>query len=159
MLVDGQHGGGVNAAPCGPVATRATFAFADATSMTHESLATADALIVCTPRESIAFDVRRAIVDYVRKGGAMLLVMDEKRRQSVTTTGVNDLIRPFGMIYTSDTPYLHNCGAIAPAGVINRARREVPYSGGLAVGPGWTACGAPWRVCGNRRRWPSYCAG
>jgi hypothetical protein len=37
------------------------------------------------------------------------------------------------MKLTPDTPYLHNCGAIAKAGEINSADREIPYSGGRAV--------------------------
>jgi hypothetical protein len=37
------------------------------------------------------------------------------------------------MKLTPDLPYLHNCGGIATAGEINRAEREIPYSGGRAV--------------------------
>jgi hypothetical protein len=135
VLVDGQHGGGLNFDAWRPIAQRIGFALADE-PVTAETLATSRALVVCVPNKEIAFDVRRAVVDYVRAGGSMLVVMDEERRQSVSVTGVNDLIRPFGMIYAGDTPYLHNCGAVASAGTINRARREVPYSGGRAVDGG-----------------------
>jgi len=37
------------------------------------------------------------------------------------------------MKLTPDTEYVHNCGGIAKAGEINRADRELPYSGGRAV--------------------------
>ena len=37
------------------------------------------------------------------------------------------------MHFTSDTEYLHNQGAIAKAGEINKADRELPFSGGRAV--------------------------
>ena len=36
----------------------------------------------------------------------MLLVLDEESRQSLATTGVNDLIAPFGMKLTPGAPYL-----------------------------------------------------
>jgi hypothetical protein len=69
----------------------------------------------------------------VKGGGSLLLVLDEERRQSLEKTGVNNLIAPFGMRLTPDTEYLHNCGGIAKAGEINKADRELPFSGGRAV--------------------------
>src|SRR5262249_10276955 len=69
-----------------------------------------------------------------KQGGALLLVLDEETRQSLATTGVNDLIARFGVKLTPDTPYLHNCGAGATAGEFIKADREIPYSGGRAVG-------------------------
>lgn len=74
-----------------------------------------------------------AVVAFVKAGGRLLLVLDEERRQSLEKTGVNNLISPFGLRLTPDTAYLHNNGAVAPAGEINKAERQVPFSGGRAV--------------------------
>ena len=74
-----------------------------------------------------------AIVAFVKGGGSLLLVLDEERRQSLEKTRVNNLISPFGMRLTPDTEYLHNNGGVAKAGEINKADREVPFSGGRAV--------------------------
>ena len=74
-----------------------------------------------------------AIVAFVKGGGSLLLVLDEERRQSLEKTGVNNLISPFGMRLTPDTEYLHNNGAVAKAGEINKGDRQVPFSGGRAV--------------------------
>ena len=74
-----------------------------------------------------------AIVAFVKGGGSLLLVLDEERRQSLEKTRVNTIITPFGLKLTPDTEYLHNCGGIAKAGEINKADRELPYSGGRAV--------------------------
>ncbi len=76
---------------------------------------------------------KESIVQFVRSGGSLLLVMDEERRQSLATVGADDLIAPFGLKLTPDLPYLHNTGALAKAGAIHRADREIPYSGGRAV--------------------------
>jgi hypothetical protein len=59
--------------------------------------------------------------------------MDENTRQDIAVVGANDLIEPFGLRLTGDTEYLHNTGAIAKAGAIHAADRQVPYSGGRAV--------------------------
>lgn len=74
-----------------------------------------------------------AIVGYVKGGGSLLLVLDEERRQSLERTRLNNLLSPFGMKLTPDTEYRHNTGAVAKAGEINKADREVPFSGGRAV--------------------------
>jgi hypothetical protein len=76
---------------------------------------------------------RSAIATFVKGGGSLLLVVDEERRQKQAVTRVNDLLAPFGLELTADTPYLHNTGGIAKAGVITSADRELPYSGGRAV--------------------------
>jgi hypothetical protein len=93
------------------------------------------ARILCLRAPSKAFTTSeaQAIVTFVKDGGSLLLVLDEERRQSLEKTGVNNLISPFGMRLTPDTEYLHNKGAIAKAGEINKADREVPFSGGRAV--------------------------
>jgi hypothetical protein len=74
-----------------------------------------------------------AIAAFVKGGGSLLLVLDEERRQSLEKTRVNHVLASFGMKLTPDTEYLHNNGAIAKAGEINKADRQVPFSGGRAV--------------------------
>ena len=43
------------------------------------------------------------------------------KRQSLAKTGINDILAPFGMKLSGDTPRIVNTGAIAKAGEINRA--------------------------------------
>ena len=90
-------------------------------------------LYLRAPSKTFTDAEKSAIVAFVRKGGSLLLVLDEEKRQNLATTGVNDVIAPFGMRLTPDTAHVPNAGAIAPAGEINRANRELPYDGGRAV--------------------------
>jgi hypothetical protein len=90
-------------------------------------------LYLRAPSKEFTATETEAIVAFVKGGGSLLLVLDEERRQSLEKTGVNNLISPFGMRLTPDTEYLHNTGAVAKAGEINKADREVPFSGGRAV--------------------------
>jgi hypothetical protein len=101
--------------------------------ITADALKDTAILYLRAPNKAFSTTEKEAIVAFVNKGGSLLLVLDEERRQSLTKTGVNDLITPFGMKLTPDTPYVHNCGALAKAGEINKADREIPYSGGRAV--------------------------
>jgi hypothetical protein len=98
-----------------------------------EALSGVRILYLRAPSREFANAETEAIVAFVKGGGSLLLVLDEERRQSLEKTGVNNLIAPFGMRLTPDTEYLHNCGGIAKAGEINKADRELPFSGGRAV--------------------------
>jgi len=98
-----------------------------------ESLKGVRILYLRAPSKEFASAETEAIVAFVKSGGSLLLVLDEERRQSLEKTGINNLITPFDMRLTPDTEYLHNCGGIAKAGEINKADRELPFSGGRAV--------------------------
>jgi hypothetical protein len=101
--------------------------------ITDATLADMRFLYLRAPSKEFTAPETEAIVSFVKRGGALLLVMDEERRLSLEKTKVNNLISPFGMRLTPDTRYLHNQGARAKAGEINNTDREVPFSGGRAV--------------------------
>jgi hypothetical protein len=105
-------------------------------TITAAALEGARILYLRAPSKEFTATETEAIVAFVKGGGSLLLVLDEERRQSLEKTGVNNLISPFGMRLTPDTEYLHNTGGVAKAGEINKADREVPFSGGRAVDGG-----------------------
>lgn len=116
------------------LATRAGFqTIAAAQPITAEVVKKMRVVYLRAPSKAFSDAEKTALVDFVKSGGSLLLVLDEEQRQALAGTGVNDLIEPFGMKLTPDTPYVHNCGAIAKAGEINAADREIPYSGGRAI--------------------------
>lgn len=107
--------------------------------VSHQTPITAEALkgyrlvMLRAPSQEITADEAKAIVDFVRQGGSLLLIQDEERRQKLGVTKANDILAPFGLKLTADTPYRHNTGGLAKKGTINAADREIPYSGGRAV--------------------------
>jgi hypothetical protein len=108
--------------------------FREATEpLTTTNLAGARLLYLRTPTQPYTAEEKRAVANFLRKGGSLLLVVDEQRRTDIASTGVNELIAPFGMKITDDTEYLHNCGGLAKVSEIHLADREIPYSGGRAV--------------------------
>jgi hypothetical protein len=134
LLYDRAHGENEPVPPMVALAERLGIDLQVSTApITPAALAGVRVLYLRTPSVALTSDERAAIVAFVRGGGSLLLVMDENTRQDIGVVGANDLIEPFGMRLTPDTPYLHNCGAIAKAGEIHRADLEVPYSGGRAV--------------------------
>jgi hypothetical protein len=101
--------------------------------LTPEALKPVRALYLRAPSREFSRAEQDTVIDFVKRGGSLLVVVDEERRQPLASTGINDVLQPFGMKLTPDTPYLHNCGAIAKAGEINASDREIPFSGGRAV--------------------------
>jgi hypothetical protein len=104
-----------------------------ASPLNADALRDARLLYLRTPTKLYSDEEKRAIVEFVRGGGSLLVVLDESRRVELAASGVNDVIAPFGLTLTADTDYVHNGGAIAKAGDIARADRELPFSGGRAV--------------------------
>jgi hypothetical protein len=131
---------------------------ASAEPITPKVLEGARILYLRAPSKEFTATETDAIVAFVKGGGSLLLVLDEERRQSLEKTGVNNLISPFGMRLTPDTEYLHNTGGVAKAGEINKADREVPFSGGRAVEGGTAFAyqldkeGKPWHPFGAYKR-------
>jgi hypothetical protein len=126
--------------------------------ITAAALEGARILYLRAPSEEFTEAETAAIVAFVKGGGSLLLVLDEERRQALEKTRVNSFINPFGLRLTPDTEYLHNNGAVAKAGEINKADRQVPFSGGRAVEGGTPFAyqldkdGKPWHPFGAYSR-------
>jgi hypothetical protein len=134
VLYDRAHGENAPVPAMAALADRLGFELATSTGpITPEALAGIRVLYLRAPSTAIAPVEREAIIAFVRTGGSLLLVMDEQSRQDIQVVGANEIIQPFGVKLTPDTPYVHNAGAIAKAGEIHAADREVPFSGGRAV--------------------------
>ena len=134
LVYDQAHGEQPPPGPLGDIAKKLGLEIqTSAGPITAGALKDAGILFLRAPSQEFTATEAEAIVAFVKGGGSLLLVLDEERRQSLDKTGVNNLISPFGLKLTPDTAYLHNTGAVAKAGAINKADREVPYSGGRAV--------------------------
>jgi hypothetical protein len=134
LVFDQAHGQQPPPPPLEPLARKLGLETQASTGpITSAALDGARLLYLRAPSKGFTDDEIAAVVAFVNGGGALLLVLDEERRQKLDATRVNEMIAPFGLKLTRDTDYLHNNGAIAKAGEINKADRELPFSGGRAV--------------------------
>ena len=101
--------------------------------LTTAALQGARLLYLRTPTQPYSIEEKAAVADFVRGGGSLLVVLDEELRTPLAASGLADILAPLGFELTADTEYLHNNGAIAKAGLINAADRELPFSGGREV--------------------------
>jgi len=134
IYFDQAHGEASPPAPMAEIGRRLGYTLDLARdAATTESLKGSQLVYFRAPSGTFTESEKAAIVAYVNQGGSLLLVLDEEKRQSLAKTGVNDILAPFGMRLSGDTPRIANTGAIAKAGEINRADREVPYDGGREI--------------------------
>lgn len=105
-------------------------------TLTSKALKNVSLLYISGPVQSFSEIEKKSIVNFLKKGGSLFLVMDEERRQSLGQTEVNDIILPFSIMLTGDTPYLHNTGARTLKGRVNTESWELPFSGGRSVAGG-----------------------
>jgi hypothetical protein len=101
--------------------------------ITAEALAGIRLVYLRAPNKAFRESEKQAITSFVKLGGSLLVVLDEEERQKLAVVGINDVIEPFGLKLSGDTPHIVNTGAIAKAGEINKADREIPYDGGRQV--------------------------
>ncbi len=101
--------------------------------ITAEALKNAKLLEIDEAGRRFTPDEVTVVVNFLNQGGSVFLLMDQESRTPLLDDGVALIAAPFGITFTQDLPYLHNCGGVAKAGAINKADREIPYSGGRAV--------------------------
>jgi len=98
-----------------------------------DALAGSRLIYLRAPNRAFQDSEKQAIISFVTAGGSLLLVLDEEERQKLAVVGVNDVIAPFGLKLSGDTPRIVNTGAVAKAGEIHKADREIPYDDGRQV--------------------------
>jgi hypothetical protein len=134
VVMDLGHGVKAVAPPLAEIGKSVGFGIQPVTEpLTSAALQGARLLYLRTPTHAYSPEEKAAVVDFVRGGGSLLVVLDEELRTPLAASGINEILAPLGFELTADTEYLHNNGALAKTGVINRADRELPFSGGRAV--------------------------
>ena len=76
-----------------------------------------------------------AITKYISGGGSLFLVMDQNMWSTLEQTGVNDLIRPFGVEFGGESPD-SQAGGHTKAGVITDKSLKISYHGARTVSGG-----------------------
>lgn len=104
--------------------------------ITSKSLKGIDVLLMLSPlarenQKPITETEKEAIIKFIRKGGSVILMVDEEsHRVNLDEYGANDITKEFGIEIGDDIEDVPgNCGAISFENEIFNGRREVPYSG------------------------------
>lgn len=121
--------------------------------ITTKKLEGIDALLILSPlakstQKNLSEKEKQAIVDYIERGGSVILFIDEEQyRVNLKEYGVNDITRRFGIEVLDDFEVPGNCGAVTFENEIFGGRREIPCSGVRGV-----KGGIPASVCMEQGR-------
>src|SRR5882762_9889621 len=71
------------------------------TPITTDALSHCDLLFIHTPSKMYSADECTAIRQYIEKGGALLIVMEEDYWATLAQVNANDIVSPFGITFKS----------------------------------------------------------
>ncbi|MDO8930413.1 MAG: hypothetical protein Q7W54_15675 [Bacteroidota bacterium] len=102
-------------------------------------LANCDLLFIHVPASKFSASEVKVINEYVQNGGSLFLAMDEDYWSTLKQTRVNELIKPFGIQY--ETQSLDTLsGGYTEAGTITPEPLKISYHGGRIVRGGTPFC-------------------
>lgn len=94
-----------------------------------------DLLFIHVPSSQYSRNEVSAIQDFLNTGGSLFLVMEVDYWASLSQSNVNDIIRPFGIQFGSDSPDAQ-VGGRTREDLITSEALKIPYHGGRVVNGG-----------------------
>ena len=115
--------------------------------ITNQLLKKVDVLVMLSPlsnklQKDLTEVEKKALVNYVKKGGSLLFFVDDNHRVDLARYGANDVTRAFGIVFGEDVKLPGNVGAVSFKNEIFKDRYEIPYSGACVM-----TGGIPVSVC------------
>jgi hypothetical protein len=107
--------------------------------VTPQDLKGCDLLFIHIPSAKYTPGEVSAISKYIASGGSLFLVMDQDTWSTLEQTGVNDLIRPFGIQFGGESPDSQS-GGRTKAGLITVKSLKISYHGARTVTGGTPFC-------------------
>lgn len=108
-------------------------------SITPKDLAKCDLLFIHVPTSKFSREEIEAIQQYLHKGGALFLVMDEDYWSTLAQTNVNDIVSPYGIAY-KDNSADSTTGGYTKAGLVTDKQLSIPYHGARVIEGGAPFC-------------------
>ena len=105
------------------------------TPITAAALSKSDLLFIHVPSKKYSADECKAIEQYVAKGGALFIVVEEDYWATLAQTNVNDIVKPFGITYASNSSD-RTVGGHAEPGKVTKKKYSIPYHGARTVAGG-----------------------
>jgi hypothetical protein len=110
------------------------------TKITPEALTTCDLLFIHMPSAKYEETETAAIRQYLQKGGSLFIVMEVDYWATLAQANVNDLVRPFGIVYKQNNPDNKSSGGYTKEGTVTGKRFSIPYHGARIVEGGTPFC-------------------
>jgi hypothetical protein len=109
-------------------------------SITSEDLKNCDLLFIHIPSSKFSRAEATAIQQYVKNGGALFIVAEVDYWATLEQTNVNDIVKPFDILFKNDNPDGESSGGYSMPGVVTEKRFSIPYHGARIVEGGTPFC-------------------
>jgi len=100
--------------------------------LTADALSKSDMLFIHTPSTPYSADECAAIQKFIEKGGGLFIVMEVDYWATLDQANVNDIVKKFGITFSSDNPD-ETSGGHAVAGIITKQKYSIPSHGARLV--------------------------
>jgi hypothetical protein len=110
------------------------------TSLTPDALSKIDLLFIHMPSSQFSAEEVKAIHQYLQSGGSLFLVMEVDYWSTLAQANVNDIVRPFDIVFKTDNPDTKSSGGNTKAGPVTKNRLTIPYHGARIVEGGTPFC-------------------
>ena len=107
--------------------------------MKPEDLSDCDLLFIHIPSKKYTANEVNAIIQYLKKGGSLFLVMDEDYWSTLNDANVNDIIKPFDIQFGEQSPDT-TLGGITKPGLITEKPLKITYYYGRIINGGTPFC-------------------
>jgi hypothetical protein len=104
-----------------------------------KDLSDCDLLFIHIPSKKYTANEVDAIIEYLKKGGSLFLVMDEDFWSTLKDANVNDIIKPFDIQFGKQSPDT-TLGGITKEGLITEKPLKITYYGGRIINGGTPFC-------------------
>jgi hypothetical protein len=108
--------------------------------ITAQGLANCDILFIHAPSAQFSADEVKAIQQFVDKGGALFLVIDVDYWSTLAQTNVNDIVKPYDIVFKTDNAEDQSDGGHTNPGPVTTKRFSIPYHGARLVEGGTPFC-------------------
>ena len=105
------------------------------TPVTKDALSKSDLLFIHVPSTKYTADECKAIREYVEKGGSLFIVVEEDYWATLDQVNANDIVKPFGITYSSNSTDQSTGGHSSP-GKVMKTKYKIPYHGARKVDGG-----------------------
>ena len=102
------------------------------TPITRSALAKGDLLFIHVPSAKFSADECKAIRQFVERGGSLFIVVEEDYWATLEQVNANDIVSPFGITYSANSPDKSVGGHSSP-GKITKTKYSIPFHGARTV--------------------------
>jgi len=100
--------------------------------ITTEALSKCDLLFIHTPSNKYSADECTAIRQFIDKGGALFIVIEEDYWATLSQVNANDIVSSFGINFKSNSPDTTVGGHSVP-GVVTKKKYSIPFHGARGI--------------------------